>query len=198
MPPTAPGIGRNRGDIDNRTAALALHVGKHRPAREHHAEYVDVDDFAAVLDTGVAQFQVVVNRGVVDQDVDAAEAVEDLFRHRVELLLAGHVGADSEGLALAIDDFLLDHLGLLVARVHHADCRAFLDEAQRVLAADALRPSGYDRYLVLESHNGLRRRQVWRPRFRLWKSCAWQLLPTSTRKGWRANHQARWDIASLC
>ena len=95
------------------------------------------------------------DRGVVDQDVDAAELGQRPGRHRLDLILAGDVGNDGEcldpkGLGFAHDGI---RLGLIGAGVDD-DVRAFAGQLQHRRAADIAAGAGYQRDLPLKLSHG--------------------------------------------
>ncbi|MCY1524804.1 hypothetical protein D9M68_597580 [compost metagenome] len=98
-----------RRDVDDAAGALAAHVRQHRAGNVEQAEDVGRVD---ALDFGGAGF---LHRaedavaGVVQQDVDAAEALDALGDRRMGLALAGHVKAHGQQVgvfAQAGDDIL--------------------------------------------------------------------------------------------
>src|SRR5262249_51198432 len=77
-----------------------------------------------------------VEAGVVDQDVDAAVALDDLVREALHVLLGGDVRADPLGWRVQVGD---------------RDRRALAFEPVRDRAADPLRAARYDRNLAPEA-----------------------------------------------
>src|SRR5262249_21635073 len=90
-----------RRDVDDLAAPLRLHRREYRAAGEEHAAQVDGHDAIPFLDRDFepgASRQHAHQRGVVDEDVDRAEALERGLRHGFRRLFAGDVGCETDGL----------------------------------------------------------------------------------------------------
>ena len=91
------------------------------------------------------------DRGVVDQDVDAAELGQRARRHRLDLFLAGDVGDDRERLDPEALGFAHDGVGLgLVGAGVDDDVGAFPGQLQHRRAADIAARAGYQRDFSLK------------------------------------------------
>src|SRR5918998_2309898 len=153
------------------------------------------------------QDRVVVRRGdagVVEQDVDPAEAPGGLPVHGLHVFGVGDVGVDVEAVYL--------RGGLparLVREVGYADARALLGEAPRGLAPDAARGPGYDGDLAFETARHIRT-PPWRcrrssprcsSRGRAGRARARRRTASSRRRAWRRGPRC-WSLwrgrRSLC
>src|SRR5581483_1433772 len=92
-------VGGDRADVDDRAALPPLHVGEDGAGDDQQAYQIDVEDPAEIVDRLVAALQVVVDGGVVDQDVDSAVVGVDPLGQRVHLVLAGDIAAVGGGAA---------------------------------------------------------------------------------------------------
>ena len=95
--------------------------------------------------------------GVVDQDVDAAEAGGDLADHLLAVFLGGDIHREHERVAADLADQvrgLGERLGPTRA---DRDVRALAGQRHGGRASDALAPTGDDRDFAIESqvHDGL-------------------------------------------
>src|SRR5207244_11455612 len=145
---------------EDRTAPAVAHVREDGAAHEPGAEVVHVEDLAQVRVAGVLIVDAEEDGGVVDEHVDAPEALGDRPAEALGVVLARHVDALEDlpdvprhGCAL---------LGIDV-RDHHAG--ALFGEAPGVGFADPLPRAGDDRDLVLEPHASppMRAGGVYRP-----------------------------------
>ena len=107
-------------------------------------------DALQVFEARVEVVDVVVERGVVDEDVDGPERLHRFVHAVLGGVGVGDVGLDEDRVALALERFhrtgrtVLHDLG-------HDDLRAFGQEPFRVREADALPGAGDDRDLVLQT-----------------------------------------------
>ena len=134
-PPEFPHVREDRANAQERAAHVdgerlvpAVHVDVHEPGDAVRSEVLE-------------------ERGVVHEAVDAPEPLEREAGHLERLRLIAHVHAQGQYLAaLRADDF-----GRLLAVAHIADdhLRAFLGEAARVNLADIPGPACQDDDLVL-------------------------------------------------
>src|SRR6266436_6509627 len=76
-----PELARHRGDVDDPAAAPGAHRGQHRLGRPHHAQVVGAHHALDVGRVVILEEDVAPVARVVDEQIDAAEALEDL-RHR--------------------------------------------------------------------------------------------------------------------
>jgi hypothetical protein len=89
--------------------------------------------------------------GVVDQDVEAAELVEDLgHRGEAERLVADVAGDGDGAAAFRLDDALGLRGVVMLAKVKNADVGAFAGEERRHRPADAAVGAGDQRHLALQ------------------------------------------------
>src|SRR4029079_15094080 len=84
--------------------------------------------------------------GVVDQDIDAAELLDDPADHRLDALTVGDVGADRDGTRQRVRRFL----GAGLVQVGDDDGRPLRGQLAGDGPADTLAATGHDRDLVLE------------------------------------------------
>jgi hypothetical protein len=87
---------------------------------------------------------VVIERGVVDEDVDPAELLLRLAGTRRRRLLVGDVGLDEDGVAELLE-LLHGRGGAVLVDLGHDDLRALLEEPLGVRQPDALAGAGDDR-----------------------------------------------------
>src|SRR5205085_12304257 len=91
--------GGARGDVDDLPAAVRAHRAHGQEGGVRRAEDVDVEGAPPAALPGVVVVAVekvdLEGGGVVDEDVDAAEAVD----HLGDLPRIGHVGAEGDGVA---------------------------------------------------------------------------------------------------
>ena len=110
-------------------------------------------DALEVLEARVEVVDVVVERGVVHEDVDRAERLHRFVDAVLRGVGIGDVGLDEDRVALAFERLhrvgraLLHHFG-------HHDLGALGEEPLGVREADALPGAGDDRDLVLEASHG--------------------------------------------
>src|SRR6478736_6536835 len=86
-----------RAEVYHRSAAPFGHERQHRLAGVQHAVQVDGDRAVPVFRVGVDERAGLVPAGVVDQDIDAPELLDDPADHRLDALAIGDVGADRDG-----------------------------------------------------------------------------------------------------
>src|SRR5207244_3976799 len=96
--------------------------------------------------------------GIVDQDVDAAEAVERGFEHGLGLLRPRHAAERGNRLAAFAPD-LRDHalrrIRVTAVQIVDDDARAAPSELDRLGLADAVAGPGDDRHLIFEAPESL-------------------------------------------
>jgi hypothetical protein len=91
------------------------------------------------------------DRGVVDQDVDAPELGQRLRRHRLNLILLGHIGDDADRLDPEILRLAHHAIELLLVGARIDDnVRAFSSQFQHRRAADIAAGAGDQRDLSLK------------------------------------------------
>ena len=106
----------HRGHVDDAAPVGGLHGGQRQAGGVEGAGQVDGQDGIPFVDREVLDLGHVLDAGVVDQDVDAAEALGAKGHHGLDLVGAAHVGAvvvhrNSVGLAGG------GHLGLGALRI---------------------------------------------------------------------------------
>ena len=82
-----------RGDVDDAAEALLLHVRQRGGGAVEHGRQVQRDDGVPLLDREVLDRRGVLDAGVVDQDVDAAELAHRVVDQAAHGLALGQVGA---------------------------------------------------------------------------------------------------------
>ena len=98
-----------------------------------------------------AERHVRADRGIVDQDVDAAEFGERVLRHRLDLILLCHIGDDREGPDTERLRFADDRVGFrLVGACIDDDMRALTGEMQHSRPADIAARTRDQRDLALK------------------------------------------------
>ena len=146
-----PGVRRHAADVDHAAGTALAQVRQRRLRAMERA--VDADRVGS-LPVGIAQrveWRLQADRRVVDDDVQAAEALRDRRDHRVDLGALGHVGERQQRLAAASED-LVDHgLALLPAGAHvDRDLRARVGQRQRDGAPDVAAGTGDQRDPTLQ------------------------------------------------
>ena len=100
--------------------------------------------------------------GIVDQDVEAAEILDDVIDHRLDRGKIGDVGLISLGLAPLRRDLADERIGFLRRTAEiDGDVGAFFGEAQRDFAADAAGGARHQGDLVFQSEIHVRSFTVW-------------------------------------
>ena len=128
-----------------RPAALLAHLRQHGARGQEHAEHVHVEHLPPLVDVDLLErlrHERGVDAGVVDEPVDAAEAVEHGLRHRRAVGLGRDVDAQPERVAAVRGQLGRCLLG--AAEVGDHDPRALVREAVGDRPADALRAAGDD------------------------------------------------------
>ncbi len=88
------------------------------------ARHVDAEEVIPVFEGHLHQrmpFDVLVDRSIVDQDVDTAEGIVHRRGHRSDLGLAGDVGPNEGSQAAGRPNLLTDLLALLDLAINHCD-----------------------------------------------------------------------------
>ena len=110
---------RQADDLAQRARKLRLRAAApelaHRLARTQKLPgQVDVDDLAPLRQRHVVQRGVLLQPGVVDDDVDAAELGHRALEHDLHLVFVADVGVHRDGLAAGTADVGHDLLGTLL------------------------------------------------------------------------------------
>ena len=144
-------LGADVGDVDDATAAGPLHVRDGEPRQAHGGEQLEIE---IGLPGGVVhglEFACRRSAGVVDQNVDAAEAAQGLVDCARAVLGAADVGANGQGGAAGCAD-LFGHLRQpRFAARHDRHASALRRKAQRARPADALAAARDEGNAVLQS-----------------------------------------------
>src|SRR5215204_570121 len=163
----AAAIGRHRCGVDDRGALLQM-----RQRRLGHEEIAEDVGSEGALDLLRRDLVDVLLRmllgGVVDEDVEAAEAIDDLLDRLLAEAGVADVAGDGEAVApLGLDEPLGLARVLALVQVHDGDVSALAGEQDRHGAGDAGVAAGDDRYLVVEPSAAREARRVVRPRVHL-------------------------------
>ena len=142
-----PGLAR---DVDDPPApALRHHLPGHGLQREQQALHVDGKDGVVAFLGDLEDGGEIEGRGVVDEDIDAADQPDGFADEMVD---RGHVGdleRDRDG---AVAELVGQRAGLRSQPVGDDDPRAFGGIAPADGGADAAGAAGHDRHLVPELH----------------------------------------------
>ena len=124
---------------------------EHLARRQHAAGEIHGDDLVPLVEGKVPQeFRRSTDAGVVDEDVDVTEGVDDL-RHAVDdVLLVPQVHRDRESLGAEGLQLRDGRLQVIEIAAGHTDYCAFFREAPRDRPADARAAAGDKGQLVLE------------------------------------------------
>ena len=147
--PAAAALGVARADVDDAPVPAIAHMREHRVGgaeRRHQIEAQVVEEELIVvtdrLEAGEASRPHHDAARVVDQDVEAAEGIEDRARRGVGLLEVERVGGDRETAAAGRFDLARHRLELVARSRAHRDHRAFARHRQRDRASDAASTAG--------------------------------------------------------
>lgn len=117
---------------------------------EDHAQHVDVHDLAIVLDGRVADRAGPFEAGVGEDDVEAAEGLDGVSDHGLDLGLVGDVGLNEGGAAAGLLNQCDGLFAFLLAATGDDDACALLGEGDGGFAADAAGAAGDENDLVGE------------------------------------------------
>ena len=141
-----------RRHVEDVAAPALAHVAEHRlSAQEHRLEVdrdVEVPQFLGDLRYGGGAG----DPGVVDQDVDRAEAVDGLRHHRLHRRLVGDVGGDGQRLVAERPDLPGHRLYLGRGPRRQRDVGSLARQCERGRPADAAPGPGNDGGLILQFH----------------------------------------------
>ena len=138
--------------MDDLPLVPPLHVALDRPAHQPGTGQVHREDTVEVLERVHPDVEVVVDGGIVDENVDLPEALGDPRRECVRARLVGHVDVRRHGLGTERLTLGGHRPRLIVADIPDDDPRSLTREPQRVRTADPLRRTGDDRYSVPQPH----------------------------------------------
>ena len=127
----------------------AIIACRHGLEGEEQALDVDVEDLVEARPRHLDDGRHVEDRGVVDEDVDAAAAGHHPLHRRLDRVGRRHVEAKAVGAVADVGRGPLGRRGIEIGESHG---RALLGIAAGDGAADAARPAGDERDLVLELH----------------------------------------------
>src|SRR5207244_2758000 len=131
-----------RGDVDDQALLALAHRRQHRVAAIEHAGQVDGDDLIPAVDRNVSEVALrQVDARAVDEDVDAAMALEDRRGGLSHLGLVGDVHGDGLALAGRLELLFGGGQGFLAAP-RDDDMRAGARELDRAGEADARAAAG--------------------------------------------------------
>ena len=114
--------------------------------RQHAVPFVfgDVEDVLVVGD-----------RDIVDEDIDAAVAGDDVLDQRCDVAALRNVGHEQRGVAARGLDRVGDALAARLVEIDDGDLGALGGEQFCDLLADIAPGAGHDRHLILELHHCL-------------------------------------------
>jgi hypothetical protein len=140
--------------VHDRAAAALAHRAVARARAQQRAVEVHVHEARVVAPVHLqkrVELHVAEDRGVVDQEVDAAERLHGALGHRQRRLGRADVDLDRERLGAGLADLLRDALAVVLLDLgdHHA--RALRCESLRVGLADPAARAGHDRHLARDS-----------------------------------------------
>src|SRR5205085_2937771 len=138
---------------DDPPPALVHHSGRARTGHEPRAVLVHVHHLEEVLVARVGVVDVVVERGVVHEDVERPEVRDRRLRARLGRLWIRDAGGDADRVTLPVG-LLHGPLGTFLAGLGHDDLRALAEKPLRVGEADPLARARDDRDLVLQTTHG--------------------------------------------
>src|SRR6266571_2711107 len=143
----------DRGDIQDRAASLLQHLGNRCANESERALHEHVKGLIPNVIGGLVEPRRVEQVArVVDQDVEASEG-PDGGRHRFpHVWFVGHAALERQGLSAFPLNVSDDALQLVLPPAGDRDLRAFSRKDLRNRFADAGPATGYNRYLVFESH----------------------------------------------
>src|SRR5690606_20545515 len=138
-------------DVDDLAVLLRAEQRGDRADHVERAGQVRLDDVAPLLVRHAPQRAVPADPGVVDQDVQRAEALPGAAHEALHGTGIAHVALGAEDLDLEQPQLagralrLLRHAAVAVIDVVEGDVHAVLRQLQRDRPADARRPAGHDR-----------------------------------------------------
>src|SRR5262245_53894278 len=143
----------DRRDVDDLAVSLAAELGKHAAHQEERTFEVEVELFVPNFLRRLFHRHGAEHTGIVHHDVHRPVGLDHASDQTLDLLDLGTIGLERLCLAAAGPDVGDDLVGLVLALgIVHRDLGAFPGVALGDRLADALRGTGHDRHLVLESH----------------------------------------------
>ena len=126
------------GDADDAPAPLCEHVRRYGPAAQKRPEQVGADDPFPFVLGHVRHRAGGIDAGVVDQDIDRAEAVEAGMHHGFHGGFLRHVGGVGKGGAAVVFDLLLNGTGVVFPQLGDNDRCPLFGHGQRDGLTDSL------------------------------------------------------------
>ncbi len=150
-------LARGARDVDDPAAPGLLHVGDRRADHVEGAGQVDRDHLVPLAVADLLDGGALPDAGVVDEDVQAAEAVDGLVDHHLGLFLDGDVRCEGERFPTGLLDALCDELGRRpLEAVVDGDPGPGAGQQLAAGAADAARAAGHQGGTAFEvDHDGL-------------------------------------------
>ena len=131
-------MAEQRRDIDDAALAARQHHAQRMLHAEHGAEHIGIEHLGDALVGLLGQRSLLAFRaGIVDHDIDMAEALYGDIDEIAHLLVAADIGADELRLGAAAAQFFGERGARLLAASRNDDLRAFIREGERRGAADA-------------------------------------------------------------
>src|SRR5262245_45322170 len=139
---------RHRRDVDDAAAALALHDRRRGLGAKHRPGEVDVEDLGPFLVGEVVEVlkadRLVVG-GIVDQDVEPAEALDHVVDQALHLVAPSHVTGERRRADLVLLEVMRHALGLILALgIDDGDVTALVGERMTDALAQPAVPAGDD------------------------------------------------------
>ena len=153
----------DRGNVDDRPAALRDHVRRDHAGRQVHVVQVVMELFVPGVRRNLLRAAGDAAADVVHQDVDAAEGRQSFVDHLLQGLFVGHVGGERAHAAALLGDQCRGLAGRGLAHVDAGKARALAREHQADRAAVAhagalanRASAEHQRHLVLQpiAHRG--------------------------------------------
>jgi hypothetical protein len=144
-------------DIDDDATALGHHVVGGLPGQDPRGHQVDIEHLQELFGWQVQRALCVIARtGVIDEDVQPAQPLQDRGEEAFRLCRLGEVGLEDLGPAAVVPDSAGSLLGpALVGMIVNCHVGSLAREGDRGGAADAAIGARDERGLSLEQHSGL-------------------------------------------
>src|SRR5579883_1279848 len=155
------GLRDDAGDVDDAARARLHHRRQRLLDAEMRAGEVGANDGIPVLLFHAHGQAIAGDGGVVDENIEPAEFLEDLLEAGFDLFGLGDIHFDREGFAAARGDFGGQRGELFFVASGNGDLGAGLGESQSGVPADSLRRTGDDSDLILEAEHGSEPSLVW-------------------------------------
>src|SRR5688572_25091688 len=145
---------RGRGLVHNRPAAALAHRAVARARTQERSVEVHVHEARVVAPVDLQQrveLHVAEDRGVVDQEVDAAERLDRALGHGPRRFGRADVDLDEDRLGAALPDLARDAFAVLLLDLGDHQARALPREPFRIGLADPAARTSHDRDLARDS-----------------------------------------------